>query len=247
MSRKKTDAKKASQKIAKQKAKILRPYLSKLKGVDLRHNLTAAQKGFITKAFDEYETLTKRPVKVYRPKSKAKLSTAQKVSQHGTTKFDVAFVPTATKDATINIKGDKLVIRSKYVDEIHIEFNMRDLAANPKREIQRVIAMHPEFSSFVLMAGESIWNGPIHRDLAVEKMAQLMERYAEGGAKLKKDHSNHFTKWAVGVRAYKAKNQRDIHSHVGDFKKENKRILVQRAAKRKAVRQKAYRAKIKGK
>lgn len=245
MSSKKTADKRRSQKIAKEKAKALRPYLSKLKSVDLRRNLTPAQKGYITKAFAEYELLTRRPVKVYKPKSKEKLKTAQKISQHGNVKFDVAFVPTAAKDAKIKIKKDRLIIQSKYVDEIQIEFNMLALARDPAKEIKRVIDANPEFQSFVLMAGESIWNGPIHRDLAVMKMAQLMERYADGGAKLKSDRSNHYTKWAVGVRAFKSKNQRDIHSHVAEFKKANKAILEKRAKQRKANRQKAYREKMK--
>lgn len=245
MSSNKSKQKKQAQKIAKEKAKIIRKYVPALSKIDLRKQLTPSQKGLVTKAFSEYEKLTKRPVKIFRSKNIAKLKTAQQVSQHsGNIKFNVAFVPSATKDAKIAVKDDKLVIRSKYVDEIHIEFNMRSLAQNPTKEIQRIIDKYPEFTSFVLMAGESIWNGPIHRDLASEKMAQLMHRYDDGGIKLKTDRSNHYTKWAVGMRGYSAKNQRDIQGHVADYRKKNKKILDEKRKARKAKKaREIYRGK----
>ena len=212
--------KKLAQKAYKEAAKEMRPYLKRLKQYDLRHNLSSGQKAYIKAAWREYEQLTKRPTKVYRTKNKAKLKIAQRASQHeGKVKFDVAFVPTVSQNARVTVKGDTLIISSKYIDEFKIPFNMVNLASDPAKEIQRVINKYPDIKAFVMMAGEFIFNGPVDRDLAFEKVYNHLMRYAPGGSvyedKNNKLHgpNHHYLNWAFGMQGFKSKNQANINEY----------------------------------
>src|SRR6185437_14770637 len=110
---------KTQKQIYKDKVKQLRPFMSSLKKVDLRKSLSSGQKSFVTKAFDEFKALTIRPVKVVRSKKKDRLREIQTFSGHSKKiRFDVAFVPTATKDAKITIKNGRVIVTSKYVSEV---------------------------------------------------------------------------------------------------------------------------------
>lgn len=231
--------KKLAEKIYKEKLKEMRPYLKKLKQVDLRKSLSPSQKSFISRAWSDYEILTLRPIKIYRTKSKKKLRIAQRASQHtGHTKFDVAFVPTADPKGKIEIKGDSLIVSSQFVDEKKIPFNMLALAADPMREIQRVIDANPEYASFVMMAGEFIYNGPVSRDLMSSKAYEMAMRYAPGGASYEHGKNagpnHHYLNWFFGMKAFKAKNQKSIEEYTGAFNNAVKRTKMERKKKRRA-------------
>lgn len=210
--------------IYKNKVKEMRPYLKGLKTIDLRRNLSSAEKGYVTKAWNEYQDLTLRPTKIFRTKNKKKLKKIQEFSRHsGQVKFDVAFIPTSHKDAKIKIKGDNLIISSKYVDEIPILFNMRNMATDPRKEIERLIAKYPECRQFVLHAGEYLWNGGIATTLFADKVIPLLERYSPGGAGYEKRGPNsYYTNWAFGMNGYISKNQKDIAQYLFEYHNVNK-------------------------
>ena len=216
--------KKQAKLIYKTKIKEMRPFLKKLKNIDLREELTAAQKGFVTKAWKEYSALTLRPTKIYRSKKKSNLDLAQKASQHsGKVKFDVAFVPTVNNTAKVIIKNGNMIVRSKYIDEIKILFNMTALITNPEKELARVLAKNPEYSQFVLMAGEYIWNGGISRSKTQERVLQQLMRYAPGGEGFEKRGPNSFYgNWAFGLKGFKAKDQLDIEQYLSAYNKASK-------------------------
>jgi len=233
--------------IWRDKIKEMRPYLKKLRKIDLRHNLSTGQKSFVSKAWADYQALTIRPTKVYRTKNKAHIKIASEL-YHGNRKvhFDVAFIPTADTKAKIkfNKKGD-MILSSKYVDEVSIKFNMFNMAVDPEKEIARVLVANPEYSDFIIMADEYLYNGAISRSLIDKELLKLMSRYQPGGSvydnpRAKNSGPNHHWKnWLLGIKGFKAKNQQAIADYrkaynqaVGANKK--KRNKANRARKAKA-------------
>lgn len=210
--------------IYKEKAKEMRPYLKRLRDIDLRKEPTPAQKGYIQKAWNEYRQLTLRPTKVYRSQNKTKLKTVQKITHRDSkVKFDVAFVPTVSENAKIELRGDKLIIKSRYIEEAEIPFNMKALAANPEKELERVIAANPEYTQFVLMAGKYLWNGGIDRQLVKERVLHQLLRYVPGGAGYEKRGPNsHYENWAFGLLGFKAKNQLATEQYLSAYHKKAK-------------------------
>lgn len=210
-----------AEKIYKAKIKEMRPYLRKLRDMDLRHHLDPHQKAYVTRAWEEYQGLTLRPHKVYRSKNKKKLDVARKVANRDAAiKFDVAFIPTVNDTAKVRIKGDKLIVSSKYVEEAEILFDMRALAADPEKELRRVLAENPEYDQFVLMAGKFIWNGGISRGRVIDRIIPQLMRYVPGGEGYEKRGPNsHFTNWALGLRGYKGKNQESVESYLAAYNK----------------------------
>lgn len=231
-------AKKNAQKIAKAQIKELRPYLKSLRKIDLRKSISAGQKSYITKAWQEYQALTIRPTKIYRTKDKKRLKMVQNASQHiGKVNFDVAFIPTINASATVKVKGDKIIVSSKYVDEIKILFNMRAMAENPEAELQRVLRENPEYDQFVLMAGEYIWNGGISRGRVIDRILPQLMRYTPGGAGYEKRGPNsHYLNWAIGLRGLKAKRQESVEDYLRDY---NKAVKAKKATAKNERRKRA--------
>lgn len=222
-------------KIYKKKAQEMRPYLKKLKGFDLRKELSPHQKAYISRAWDEYQALTLRPHKVYKSKDKKRLDTARKIANRDSTvKFDVAFIPTVNDTARIKVKGDKLIVSSKYVEEAEILFNMKALATDPEKEIKRVLDANPEYDQFVLMAGKFIWNGGISRGRVADRVIPHLMRYIPGGEGYEKRGPNsHFTNWAFGLRGYKGKSQDSVENYLAAY---NKAVKARKADAKKARR-----------
>jgi len=209
-------AKKNSQKLAKEQIKALRPYMDKLKKVDLRKELTPAQKGFITKAWNEYTKLTTRGVKVYRSKNKDNLAAVQKYSRHGldksAPKFDVAFVPTALDKPKVKVdKKGRVEVSQGYVKETAIYFDIEKLVADPEAEIARVLSENPNSNQFILMAGEYTVNGGLDRGTLVRETLYWINRYSPGGDGYKRRGSNsYFANWLLGAIVVETKNQKDF-------------------------------------
>lgn len=234
---------KLAQKAYKTQIREMRPYLKKLKNYDLRKNISAGQKSYVTKAWEEYKTLTLRPTKVYRTKNKKRLGIAQKASQHtGTIKFDVAFVPTVSENAKIKIQGNDLIVSSKYVDEIKILFNMTALATDPEKEIQRVLDLHPEYSQFVMMAGEFVYNGGIVRSLVAQQVMRQLMKYAPGGESYENGKNSgpnhHYLNWAIGLKGFKSKQQLGVEEYLSAFGKASREKI-------RAEKSKRYKNKVK--
>lgn len=235
----KADAKaqaKAAKAIYKKQIKEMRPYLKRLKGYDLRKDLAPAQKAYVTRAWHEYQALTLAPHKIFKSKNRKKMDVVRKVANRdATVKFDVAFVPTVNKDAKISVKGDRLIVKSRYVEEIEIMFDMAALAADPEKELRRVLAENPEYSQFVLMAGKFIWNGGISRGRVVERIIPHLMRYIPGGEGYEKRGPNSlFTNWAIGLRGYKGKNQKGVEEYLSAYhRKKNEMKKSRRNERRK--------------
>jgi len=231
--------KKQAQLIAKEQIKEMRPYLKKLRKVDLRSDISAAQRSYINKAWREYTELTTRPFKVYRTKNKKRLKIAQEFSRHekGKPVFDVAFVPTADPHAKIKFKGDRAIIQSKYVTETILFFDVKQLAIDPIGEIQRTLARNPDAKQFIIMAGKYLYNGGLARSLVENKVVNLMSQYSPGGAMYEKRGPNsHFQNWLFGLVAFEAKNQVSIDEYRRAYAKSSEGA---KAAKRSGRRKRA--------
>jgi len=208
-------AEKQKQKIAKAQIKELRPFIKSLKSVDLRRNLTPQKRSFIDKAWSEYQELTSRPFKIYKTKSKKRLDMAQRYSRHqkGKPKFDVAFVPTPDPKAKLQFFDDRVVVKSKYVTESVILFDLKNLAANPLDEITQALARNTKAKQFVIMAGKYQYNGGLARSLVEGEILKLMARYANT------DANNYFGNWLLGIIAAEYTDQKDVEAFRREFEK----------------------------
>jgi len=208
-----TRDKRQAQKIAKAQIKEMRPFLKRLKGIDLRKSVSPQQRGYITKAWKEYEELTTRPFKVYRTKSKSKLEMAQAYARHDKAKpkFDVAFVPTADPHAKLTFKKDRVLIKSKHVTETVLFFDLSKLAKDAQREIERTIAREPNAKDFVIMAGKYLFNGGLSRSLVPEKVQMLMAKYNN------EESNNYYANWLFGVVAAQYADQYDANEYRREF------------------------------
>lgn len=207
---------KLAEKIYKEKIKEMRPYMRSLRNIDLRKHVSAAQKSYVTKAWDEYQELTARPYRVFKTPNKKHLKIAQAYSRHeeGKPKFDVAFIPTADPKAKLKFKDDRLIIKSKYVTETTLFFDLKKLATNPGDEIRRVMAKNPDAKQFIIMAGKYLYNGGLARSLVENEVTNLMARYSTGGEGLKKRGENsRWENWLFGLVAFQAHDQKSINEY----------------------------------
>ena len=184
--------------------------------------------------------MTIRPVKIVRSKKKDRLREIQTFSGHSKKiKFDVAFVPTATKDAKITIKNGRVIVTSKYVSEVSIPFNLSALVNDPRAELERVIRENPEFTQFIVQVGEDgkfLFNGLLQPGTAAMQVMWLIERYSPGGAAYK-GPANHYSRWLYGLKGVKAKSQSEANNYLREYKRE--------ALKKKTSAKKARRSEVK--
>ena len=209
-------ANKRAKQIYKAQIKEMRPFLKSLKKIDLRKDISAGQKSYISKAWQEYQELTARPFKVYRTKNKKHLAAAQAYSRHetGAPKFDVAFVPTADPKAKLRFKEDGMTIKSKYVTESVLFFDLKKLAADPQGEIRRTLERNTDAQQFIIMAGKYLYNGGLARSLVENRVTELMARYSPGGTGYDKRGSNSlWSNWLFGLVAFEATNQASIQDY----------------------------------
>jgi len=232
---------KLAREIYKKKIKEMRPYLKKLRGYDLRKAITPGQKGYVNKAWVEYQELTLAPHKIFRTRNKKHMDAARKVANRDSkVKFDVAFIPTVSKDAHISVdnKGG-VIVTSKYVTEIEARFDMKALAADPAAEIQRVMNLYPEYSQFVLMAGKFIWNGGIERSRVIDRIVPHLMRYIPGGEGYEKRGPNSlFTNWAIGLRGFQGRNQAAVEDYLSAYHRKKNEMKRDRRKARRAQRAK---------
>lgn len=226
---------KIAQKIFRQQVKEMRPFLKSLKKIDLRLKPTTAQKSRVTKAWKDYQALTTRPTKIYKPKDKKRLQLAQAYGhrEKGRTKFDVAFIPVADPNAKLKFKKDRVEIRSKYVTETVLYFNMRNLTANSKAEIDRVLNKDKKAKQFVILAGDYLYNGGLARSLVEGRILELMARYSPGGSEYMTSGNNHYKNWLFGLMAYEANNQTDINEYRKTYNNKARSIKKEKGRARK--------------
>lgn len=238
---KKIQARKA-QDAAKEKAKRMRPYMSKLKDLDLRKELSKHQLNYINKAFEEFTELTSRPHKVYKPRKKSNLAKAQQYARHdkGGPKFDVAFIPTIEGEKTrVSVKGDEITVRTKYLTQRTVLFNMKNLAKDPEKEIARAITKHPKAQSFIIMAGKYQFNGGLTRNLVQNEVLKLMMRYSPGGEPYKiRGENSHYKNWLIGLEAYFYNNQDNFDAYRLAYEKKRLEELNERRNERNRFKRK---------
>jgi len=224
-------AKGKAERLYAEKLKAIRPFSSKLKQIDLRKKLSPAEKGKITKAFAEFEALTVRPTKVYRPRKKSRLKLAQKFSGHESSIFDVAFIHTPDPSVKVDIKDDRIILRSKHVTEIDLSFNMKNLVNNPEKEIARVLALEPNAKQFVLRTGQYLYNGGLSRKSVPREAEFLMLKYGD------KETNNFFGNWLFGVRAVKFTEKTEADKFRKEFIEKRKiNKLIKQNQRRQRVR-----------
>jgi hypothetical protein len=227
-------ARKNANELYKKHIKEMRPYLKKLKNIDLRKPLSSGQKSFITKAYVEYTELTTRPFKIYKSKSKSRLKKAQMIGRHdvGPVKFDVAFVPSADPHAKLIFKGDEVFLKTKHVVERYLFFNKRSLTDNPEKEIARQLARAPEAKQFVVMAGKYLWNGGLARSHVEEKVLNLMDAYNNP------DANNFYGNWLHGLVSAQYTDQKLVDEYRREYHRQKELIKSAKAKqRRKNVRQ----------
>lgn len=212
---------------AKAKAKVLRQFAPFARDLDLRKNLTAKQIRKIESAFSEYTDLTSRPHKVVRARNPKNLAALQDFSQHsGETKFKVAFVPTADIKAKVSVKNGIVTIRNKFVTQRFSPFNMRALATDADKEIERALNRHPNAERFIIKTGEYYYNGPMPRKKVFEKIHEFMQRYSPNGAGYERRGPNsHYENWMIGLETYQYANQDDLDDYIIEREKQRKQVL----------------------
>lgn len=222
--------KKIKQKALKAKIKEMRPFMKSLREIDLRKDITPSKAGYINRAFSEYQELTSRPVKIFRSKNKKHLAQAQAYSRHekGGPKFDVAFVPTADPKAKLQFKGDRLSVKTKYVTETVLFFDLLKLAENPQKEIERTIAGNRKADQFIIMAGKYLFNGGIVRSLIAKKTIDLMSRYSNP------EENNFWGNWLFGLVSAEYHNQADFDQYRREYERKKKQTLNDKARVRRA-------------
>lgn len=234
--------KKQAQEIAKKQIKEMRPYLKKLKGIDLRKDISPATRAMVTKAWDDYQALTVRPAKIYRTKSKKRLEQIQEFGGHrkGATKFDVAFVPSPDPNAKIKYQRGKPILETKHASIGKLYFDVEALAVDPKAEIERVLSQAPNARQFVTIVGGpaaeyTMYREGMSRGIVAKRVMNLMEQYQPGGARFKQgpNSNNHWEQWLVGLQTIEARNQQDAR----DYRKSYSRAAKDaKDTKRKARR-----------
>ncbi len=199
--------KKLKQKKAKEKIKILRPYLKSLKKIDLRKDISPQRIAYIDQAYLDFNELTNRPTKIYRSRDKKKMKIAKIFSQqnYAPTKFDVAFLPAVPDGAKIKIKGGQLIVENKYLTEYKIFFDMTKLAENPEKHINEIIKENSHIDVFVILAGLHEYNGPLPPTRVHEYVIEKMNKYSAGTPVT---NNHHYQNWLFGLSGYVTKNQR---------------------------------------
>lgn len=243
----KKDAKAAAKnanKLYKEQIKAMRPYMKKLKKVDLRKNLSTGEKSFVTKAWNEYSKLTARGNKVYRPKDKKKLQAAQKYSRHGldksAPKFDVAFIPTALENPKVNIdKNGRVTVGQGFVRETAVYFNIEDLVTDPEKEIERVLRENPDSTQFILMAGEYTVNGGLDRGTFKREILYWINRYSPGGEGYNRRGKNSlFSNWLLGAIVVETQNQKGFQQWLSAFRNKSQIQKNQKKKQRDSLKRK---------
>lgn len=211
--------KKQAQKLAREQVKEMRPYLKRLRNIDLRKELSPAQRSNITKVWKDYQELTTRPFKVYKSKNKKRLEKVKSFAgrEKGMTDFDVAFVPSPDPTAKVVFKGKNQTpfLKTKHAKIGVLEFNMENLARNPDEEIARVLALAPDARQFIVLTGlYKMYNAGYSRETIGKRVLWLMERYSPGGRGYEKRGSNsHFSNWLRGLETIETTNQSDLRSY----------------------------------
>lgn len=228
---------KQTQKIAKAQIREMRRYLPRLKKIDLRKEISSAQRGAVTKAWQDYQELTSRPFKIYRTKNKRKLAQVETFAgiRQGMTRFKVAFVPSPDPHSKVVFKKDKVILRTKYADISSLDFDVRELAVNFDAEIARVLSLAPNAQQFVLLVGlHKMYQAGMTRGTVASTVRKLMERYSPGSdAYEKRGPNSAWQNWLRGLEVIETRNQGDANAYRKEYSKSARDAQAERRRKRR--------------
>ena len=213
-----------------ERLKAIRPFVSF--NYNLNRKLSKYQKRKIKKYYDEIQTLTARPIQIYRGRDPKKLKAVQKYSRHtqNLRELKVAFVPTGGNKVTIKVsKSGKVTTETKHVKNEFLEFDPFQLLENPIEHAREVIEPS-KAKSFTIAAGEYEIPTGYNKDSVIDRIGSLAERYSD------ESKNNHFSNWMFGVTAHSYKRQASFNKYVNDRKKAVETGKKKRKAKKRKSR-----------
>lgn len=199
---------------------------------NLNRKLTNYQKRKIKKYYDEIQTLTARPVQIYRGRDSKKLKAVQKYSRHSTNLRDlkVAFVPISGTQVKIKVtKSGKVTTETTHVKNEFIEFDPFLLIEDPRGHAEESIA-GSKAKSFTIAAGEFEIPTGYNEDSVIDRIEALSARYGDD------TKNNYFANWMFGVTAHSYKRQASFNKYVNDRKRAVETGKKKRKAKKRKTR-----------
>lgn len=205
-------------------AKSAKEKLKELRGVvdfdyDLRKKLTPYQTRKINKYHAALTELKARPHYVFRPRSDARLKSAQKFSQHPSgVKFKVAFIPTAGDEipevrfgrkGAISVRTGKKRIRSGF-----LEFDEDALIEDPAAHTRDIIKEAPGAEWFSIAAGAFEIRRAVKRPFIAREVERLAAAYSGEKPQSAPGQNHYFGNWMVGLRVYDFKDQADAGEYM---------------------------------
>lgn len=207
---KNSTAKKSAQQY-KKLYKELRPYVDFK--IDLRQNLSKAQKAKITTYARELKRLTDHKpydVQIYRARDKTKLKKVQELAGQDTKLkgFKVAFVPKTSEYQKIrfNKKGEA-TIKTQYVDSAFIPLDAEILATDSAIDYVNDLIQGRTEKTFGIQAGDYEISGTFSKTKIAQAVNKLCEQYSNA------DANNYFGNWLGGIFAYSFDNQGNLDSY----------------------------------
>lgn len=234
--------------------KAMRPYVSGFEAADgfnLSHadKWTPAQKGLITKYFNEFRELTARNHYVFRGRNPENMAKAKAYANQAPEmkRFKVAFVPFEAakgKQGTrpeIRFTKDKMVIDAPGRLREFVAFDKRLLATDIEAEIARLRPLTKGAGLFALQCGAFMRFGVVANtdlDFAMEDVVKLMNQY-DGikpltGSKAGDHPMQHqWRRWLDGLVVYKFHRGGKWQQVITDYNMSKELNRVARGIKKK--------------
>jgi hypothetical protein len=227
----------------REKMKAIRPYVDF--NYSLNQPLHSSQKAKINRYFEAFSELQSRTNKVYRPRKKANLKSAQEFGQNEFEQlpgFKVAFLDNNEANPIERIRFTQrgISVTRKYFREELLRFNPRALAQDTDKEIARVLALSPGAFTYRIAAGKFVISQPRRDWQLPDSIKKLMLRYGmdPSARKHKNDKAakNHYwANWLIGIRPMYPQNQDDLNA----FRLREQKVRDRKKKKRRAKKERA--------
>ncbi len=196
--------------------KQIKPYVT-FKNYKKKDGFSPPQKGKITKYYNllkgtkDEVGLLHGPHKKYRPKNNERKKVLKdKLGIKGFNELQAFPIHTPTPDrAKIqwNKKNTKFEIKNEFVTRILIEFNKKNLIANPEGELNRILDERPDVKTWRIVTGFSETTEAFKKEDIKRIVQQFMNRYIS-------HDQGHWSKWMHGLIGFKYQNQKDFDQYV---------------------------------
>lgn len=218
---------------------------------DLRKPLSPSQKGKITKYHNMLfgqEGLTRRAVKLYRPRNEKHLKVARSYARvpGGFSELKAIPIPAANPENTkvdFDSSGN-LVIRDHHVSRRYAEFNPLEMVQNPSAEIRRAIRQLGNAKAFTVNVGNHETHGSIDRTGIENKVREIMTKYQVGnevsladGRKRVITEKQTWDKFLNGIVGYSFHNQ----ASYAEYKIAARHAQIENSKKARRIRRRAKR------